>query len=353
MISFSRACAQATISVALGSPLPAFGQWLRVCPARLLEAPVATLVVNPPSVDLGMISDDQSVRQTVTLANRSVREVTFRGVRSTCGCTTAGIIPRSLKPGERADLEIAFHPQGKLDEQREEVTIATDGLGDIVVEVRAIVDPEVRVSPKAIYWEEVARESGGAAEIVVTGPLDSFAVSNVVWDGTPGVRATINGEGEQQVRGRLRRTIRIGVQAGEVRPGPFKGTVLIRTNHPLKQLLSVSVGGWVLGRIRADTASLRFGEPVAGRPVSIEVAIIHADGVAFEAKAVRDLLRPGVVLDWRAQPAGSSEAGARLVRVTVPTSIRAESVRGQLMIETTCPGEPPVRVPYQIALRRP
>ncbi len=280
----------------------------------------------------------------------------IRGVHSTCGCTTAGVNPRALKPGESIDVKIVFHPQGKLDEQRETVTIVTgtSPVDDVAIGVWAVVDPPIRVSPKALYWDEIAPERGASGEVVVTGPLESFGVSNVVWDGPAGVETTLSEESEVEIHGVQRRCVRIGVVIREAtRPGPFQGSLLVRTNDALRPLVSVTVGGWVLGQVRCDPTLVRIDEARAGRAVVFRVMLDHRAGLPFGVKRVQDLARPGLAVDWKAEPAEVNGRPVQQVTISLPTSIRAQAIRGQLVFETDQAQEPAVRLPFNVSLAPP
>ena len=64
------------------------------------------------------------IRHVFVLANPGDTEQKLARVRSTCGCTTAGVEPETIPPGGEARVEVVFSPGKRAGKQRKRVFIA-------------------------------------------------------------------------------------------------------------------------------------------------------------------------------------------------------------------------------------
>lgn len=85
---------------------------LALAAAPPLSAPAAAapaLVIEPPTVDLGILEGDVAVPFGFTLRNDGDEPLLIREVNPTCGCTVVFLADSLLAPGEIVPLTGAFH----------------------------------------------------------------------------------------------------------------------------------------------------------------------------------------------------------------------------------------------------
>jgi len=61
--------------------------------------------------DLGTVPNNEPVSRVFQVRNVGPGALDITGVSTSCGCTTAEVGSRSLRPGEAADLTVTYDPQ--------------------------------------------------------------------------------------------------------------------------------------------------------------------------------------------------------------------------------------------------
>ena len=70
--------------------------------------PGPKIVVTPPNVDLGSVSDDVKSKATFTIKNAGKADLIIYDVKTTCGCTVANLSSKKIAPGETAMLDAYY-----------------------------------------------------------------------------------------------------------------------------------------------------------------------------------------------------------------------------------------------------
>jgi hypothetical protein len=66
------------------------------------------LTVEMEQLDLGDVPNGQVVTREVAVSNTGSAPLVVDSIATSCGCTTASLVPEQLAPGESGTLEIAF-----------------------------------------------------------------------------------------------------------------------------------------------------------------------------------------------------------------------------------------------------
>ena len=100
--------------------------------SRLDLVLTATLVLNAPKIsvdpasfDFGITSSGTELVHTFRLSNAGDQPLVISEVSTTCSCTTAGLGPMTLAPGESTDFQITYSPTGS-GKQESTVTIKSN-----------------------------------------------------------------------------------------------------------------------------------------------------------------------------------------------------------------------------------
>lgn len=83
-------------------------------------------VKNGTSIDFGEYPANQSRRHTFVIVNDSDKECKLGEIRSTCGCTAAELDRGTLKPGEKAELNITLKANSLKGKFAKTVYVETD-----------------------------------------------------------------------------------------------------------------------------------------------------------------------------------------------------------------------------------
>lgn len=82
--------------------------------------------------DFGSIYEGEKAQHEFTVSNMGKSNLIIRKIETTCGCTTARLDKRVVKPGESVKLNLVFRSPGKQGKQNKIVTIySNDPVGSI------------------------------------------------------------------------------------------------------------------------------------------------------------------------------------------------------------------------------
>lgn len=77
------------------------------------------------TIELGEISDTESVRSSFVLGNMTSSSVTITQLRSTCSCLKVVTRPTTLEPKQSTTIEVEFSPKGRSGRFSQEVLVYT------------------------------------------------------------------------------------------------------------------------------------------------------------------------------------------------------------------------------------
>jgi hypothetical protein len=363
--AFNRTIAAAIASFAVASPL--LGQEAPATPAPS-PAPrsVPKIAFDPPTLDLGKISDDKNVSGTLTIRNDGDADLTISGVSSSCACTIpvlggkkmdtqnkeASKASVTLKPGESTSLEVEYHPAGKRDKQSQKVTIKSNDPArrEAVVELVAMVQPILRVDPAMISFGDLARGDVKTVIATVTGRTPDFAVP-LVTTGNDAITARILDTVDVEEEGLKLRQVRVEFTLTASRPTTIAGIAAIRTTDPRRRLISVPITGAVLGDLALDKQKLALKPSAPGSAVEQTIRLSSRVGKPFKVLAVEDKAAGAAAPAWELVPAGEDAPGATDLKLAFTAPDKPGSWKGTLVITTDVPDQEKIEVPYFGSIR--
>ena len=112
------------------------GAWAQIGPVAptvddvvLPESPInagAALKFEKTTVDYGRVAEGEMVVIDFKVTNISDRDVVFRAIRPSCGCTTSGDNPTGVKAGATETIRVKLDTRGRPGYQAKAVTVETD-----------------------------------------------------------------------------------------------------------------------------------------------------------------------------------------------------------------------------------
>ncbi|MEZ6132698.1 MAG: DUF1573 domain-containing protein [Planctomycetaceae bacterium] len=134
--------------------------------------------------EFGIVYVGEPITHTFVVKNESKTPLRFQGVRTTCGCTTTGNIPRVIDPGQQGNLEVTFKPGSKEGVIRKSTFLDIVGGGVVELSFSATVRPRTRILPNRIDERCVTgsgeREYSAVVENWTANVWDQFSVTSTV-----------------------------------------------------------------------------------------------------------------------------------------------------------------------------
>jgi uncharacterized protein DUF1573 len=94
-----------------------------------------------------------TVAGTFKFKNAGDSLVKVKSVKTSCGCTSAGLQKRTYAPGESGEMIVAMHTNGRVSPMRETVRVETDDGKATTLTVRLAIPDYIKVSPGFVFWK--------------------------------------------------------------------------------------------------------------------------------------------------------------------------------------------------------
>lgn len=355
-IAFGLMLAVAPAALAQGTNQPASAQAQQGQAEALPRFEIETRVV-----DLGVILDSEPAKATVTFRNAGNAVLTVPQPSTTCGCTAATLQKNEFQPGESYEVEVSFDPRGRHAGKHEQtLTFRTNDRNNpvVAVKVTAFVKPVVSIEPQQVNLGTVAKRTRKETLISLTGMMPDFEVYHITLVGE-GAKyfdveilgtETITQGGSQSGRTDLLVSLQEGAP-----PGRAQAMAVIRTNDSRRKLVTVPLGGEIIGDVSVNPPRMSLGTLVVGQNVDDVIEIRHGRNEPFRITGVewRPLQPSGqkptpmtYVAEAIDTQGGNQPATAYRVKLTMPDFEQAGRIRGNIVLLTDVPLEEQVMLPY-------
>lgn len=336
-------------------------------PKPVQEAkPAPKIVAEPATLELGRMLDDKSVHGTINLRNDGDADLVISGATSTCGCTIptfagskmdtdkkqAATTTVTLKPGETTAVDVEFHPAGKHGDQTQKVTIKSNDPArrELVVDVKATVQPIVQIDPAIVNFGEIERNESKTVVATITGRTPDFAIP-MVTTGSEFITAKVLDTTDKEVDGVKTREVRVQFTLAAAKAMSIAGSATVRTTDPRRRILSLPMQGTVLGDLALDPAKLTVGLASPGDAVQKSIRIRSRSGKPFKILDVKERGLETSPATWTIADAGSDAPGASDLLLTFTAPKKPGMWRGTLVLTTDVPDQEKIEVPYNGSIR--
>jgi Protein of unknown function (DUF1573) len=167
---------------------------------------------------------DKEVLAKYKFTNSGPKPITIQNVRTSCGCTTAGLKKTEYAPGESGEIEAKFTFSGRTGKQEKAITVETSADPQLptVLRLHVYIQETVKIEPEVVLWRVGEQADPKSIHIAIADDVSAKIVS--VTSDNPAVR----------------------VKLTELKPGkeyeaqitpdsvaqPESATVMIRTDYP-------------------------------------------------------------------------------------------------------------------------
>ena len=338
-------------------------------------APTAKVEMELTKIDLGRVLDDETYQVEYPFENTGDAPLRILNVTVTCGCTSPRVtkmlpsgeeqtiwqpLGRSdgepvLAPGERGVLHVGFDARGQMGDKSRTITLSTNAGGgaDHPVVLHALVQPRVVVQPAIIDMGVIDKDHQGVTrefEVIGLEPdfraaratvrsFRDFTIENLGND-------TVEIEGKTFPRTKMRITLNPG-HGVKV----YDETVLVRTNDPVRRLVSAQVRARVLGDIVPEPQTVLIPAHSINERFSHQFHVKSREGLPFKIASVTEEVDTGRRIVATAAPAADTNSTDWIVTVSFGGLPRAGRYTGVLVLETDREGEERIELPYSGVIR--
>jgi cytochrome c2 len=98
------------------------------------------IVIEPVSFDFSKVDEGATVKHVFKVSNTGSADLMLNRAYATCGCTTAALSKKLLRPGETADLSVSIDTAMKQDKVAKLVFVSSNDSHNSVVSVKLLMD---------------------------------------------------------------------------------------------------------------------------------------------------------------------------------------------------------------------
>ncbi|MEL7473947.1 MAG: DUF1573 domain-containing protein [Planctomycetota bacterium] len=324
----------------------------------MLGEPSAELVFEQTEHEFGRVTDERKVETTFAFRNTGSAPLEIKQVRAGCGCTIPKMSKKVYAPGERGEIKVQFDPSKKRGLTRQRITVMSNDPDrpSRVLQIGAEVIKLVEFNPLAITLQRIYRGDEHVIRVQAQARSENFEVTELELTGEniQGITAELGQfrphviDGEKATLGEIIVTIDSQAQAGVRR-----GKLVMRTNDSRKPLVTLNLTGEIRGDLTSNPVRVSLGGLVMGETYERKMTVTSRSGRAFDIKNIRfeGSNADGEIVRWSSEVDQRNPA-ARIVVLDFIAPDRRGVVRGDLILETTLPDEPQVKIPLSGAVRR-
>ncbi len=218
--------------------------WLVVIPVATDADSGAIMSVGSGERDLGEVHYGDTASATVPVKNTGQGLLEITRLRSTCGCTTARISQKQLKPGEQAELTISFDAKGiEPGRKTQSVFVHSNDAQNPVAAIRTFVTvvQQVRVEPSQIVTRIDGFQEQLSFPMKVINAWDQAVMLDVSSARGAVERAHIEPNPFTVAPGKTAPFTLHAQLHGPPDSNFFRGAILFKTNHPKEDVIVVNV----------------------------------------------------------------------------------------------------------------
>ena len=120
-----------------------------------LSAAHAQLAWEKTEIELHPKLGDKEAVALFKYENKGDKPITFKSVRSSCGCTVAKPKKDEVAPGEKGEITATFSIGGRTGVQQKAVVVDTDDPSQpsLNLMLRVVIPSEIEMQPAFVYWK--------------------------------------------------------------------------------------------------------------------------------------------------------------------------------------------------------
>jgi len=345
-----------------GDRLPPRPGQLSPAPAQPI-GPCGRFTPDEKSFNFGKILSSNSVEHIFKFKNSGEANLVITSASGSCHCTVPQLSKMEYAPGEVGEIKVIFDPKGKAaGPVQQRVTVVsndpTSPTSSLMIE--ADVQPIVTIEPKIIAFNQVAKGESRTVDLVVTGRIEGFAITDIKFDGQGEEIKTEIGKTEPfEMNGEKFYRIPVKVIYPPAKKiERFNRNMILTTNDSREKETRLPVLGEVVGDIETKPQRVTMGLVARTAEFSNTATVTSRGGKPFKIRDVKQVAAPAgrvdpqLTFEWKpAKPGvtGPSDSYTIAVSGKAPN----EAYRGVIDCDvlTDVPGEETVRLGIYVVVR--
>jgi hypothetical protein len=316
----------------------------------------ASLVVDRPSHDFGVVAQNTVHKATFTYTNAGKEVVEGIAARGECGCNVVAVSRTRLAPGESGTLEVEFNTVtlGGRMEKRIHLRSKDYRDGELTIPLKIAIVKGLIVRPMGVTYGDVPLGTHPTKEFYLKwyeGEGEPFEITSVT---VPGYDFEAKVTPYKSPKDPRWGGWTVAMTMHESPPlGNFSAEVLVRTTNPEHPRLTMPLSANVSGRIWFQARTMTFGSFDAGteRNASLKFKPFGKDVTFGKVSAVA---RKGLIeVEVKPDPYHAAKGVWRLYG-RVPASAEAGSLDDEVIeLHTGVPGEEVTLIKVKGTVRAP
>ncbi|MDA0837423.1 MAG: DUF1573 domain-containing protein [Planctomycetota bacterium] len=289
-----------------------------------------------PAYNFGEVLAGKSVVHEFKFKNTGDADLVIQEVTTSCGCTAALASEGTIKPGMSGVIKASFDTAGRRSFQTKTVTVKSNDPDHLSMslKIEGRVVPIVDIDPNFINFGSNVRsgESVVKSTRVFTSLKRSFKILNMD-SNVPEVTCQPNAY-EKEGESGYEITVTLSQEA---KPGDYSGKVTMRLDDKEMEFVELHFYGKVLGAVIPTPSYFVFGRIKTTETVTKELTLSGPQGKSFKilsSKVPEKFLRLDV-----------EEQGQKKILKLTAEGAPEGRMRGNVVIETDIPGDPPLEIP--------
>lgn len=330
------------------------------------DAPSGKVALEPSEevYQFGVMPQLQKGRHQWVIRNEGPGDLTLTGDKPYCSCTVLSLQPgekKTLKPGETFPVDVEFETRTYNGPYEKSARIFTSDPKheNIVFTVRGRVYPPILIMPEEghiqagtllndqarVFHAAIASADRPETKVLSVTPTrpDLLEINRKPLTAEEIKTFRLDGGGEH---------LEITVKPTE-KLGPFSEEILVKTDHPLKEEVRLTITGKIVGPISAMPPQVRMPDVgQKGRTEEMSLWVQGQDSTHFEVVSAPPNVKVAVApADDKAQGKPKASGGHRYrLMVTVPPGTPPGVIDAPIVLKTDHPGAGVVELPVQITV---
>jgi hypothetical protein len=243
--------------------------------------------------DFGTVPSNADLKYRIKITNKYEQRVSIGGVASSCGCTAGKIGKTTLESGESTEIDVSMDTRRfrGLKETKVTVTINQPLFANVVIHVKAFINPDLMLNPGAAEFGGIPKGSDRVLKMAVS----------------------FNGRGQFSIKDATCKSPHVVPKLVEVRRDPFnqqyellvtiKGSaplgdlreqVLLSTDDPNQKTVPVLVEAKVEPEFIVTPELVSFGNMEPGQKRTINIVVRSNTRKAFSIVKIESEKTAGV-----------------------------------------------------------
>lgn len=315
------------------------------------------------SFNFGKILSSNSVEHTFKFKNSGDANLIITSASGSCHCTVPQLSKMEYAPGETGEIRVIFDPKGKAAgpvQQRVTVVSNDPTAPTASLMIEADVQPIVTIEPRLVAFNQVAKGESRTVDLVVTGRIENFAVTDIKFDGQGEEIKTEIGKSEPiEMNGEKFYKIPVKVIYPPAKKiERFNRNMIVTTNDSREKEVRIPVLGEVVGDIDTKPQRVTMGLVARSAEFSNTATISSRSNKPFRIKGIKQVDAPpgrnDPQLKFDFQPVKAGAGGdSNSYTIAISGVAPKDMYRGVIDFDvlTDVPGEEAVRMGVYVVVR--